>query len=262
MNTICYKLPAFTNKPTINSCFFRVLSCNFVAKSIIISVCSSAALKINTAALCLLLVTPMAALTGDGPQTTSPAPEASVLDHFSSEQRQKLMAGEAVFEHVESKEPDGSTQGHGQASALIKAPAAECLRLFCEFDKHYQFFPRNKTSEVVESSATKVLVRKVYTFYMMNVEYTIAYSIDPGACRVDYHLDLSCPHDIDDAAGFFHFEKIDDRRTLLTYAATRVDTGIKVPAFIRKYVTTRDLPAVVMNVKKRIESGGKWTTED
>ena len=221
--------------------------------------CGSAALLVCAAILCLLLVTPMSALSGDGPQPARPTPEKSVLDRFSPEQRQKLTAGEAVFEHVESKEPDGSTQGHGQASALIKAPTVECLRLFCEFDKHYQFFPRNKTSKVVESSETQFLVYKVYTFYMMNVEYTIVYSIAPGTGRVDYHLDLSRPHDIDDAAGFFHFERVDDRRTLLTYAATRVDTGIKVPAFIRKYVTTRDLPAVVMNVKKRIESGGTWT---
>ncbi len=222
----------------------------------------SAASLVCAAILCLLLVTPMAAISGDVPQPAKRAPETSVLDRFSPEQRQKLMAGEAIFEHVESKEADGSTQGHGQASALIKAPAAECLRLFCEFDKHYQFFPRNKTSEVVESSETKVLVRKIYTFYMMSVEYTIAYAIEPGATRVDYEVDKNYTHDIDDAAGFFHFEKIDDHNTLLTYAATRVDTGIKVPAFIRKYVTTRDLPAVVTNVKKRIESGGKWTTED
>jgi len=205
---------------------------------------------------------PSAALSGDGEQPASPTSEASVLDRFSPEQRQKLMAGEAVFEHVESKEADGSTHGHGQSSALIEAPADECLRLFCAFDKHYQFFPHNKTSEVVESSETKVLVRKVYSFYMMTVEYTIAYSIDPRACRVDYQLDTSYPHDIDDAAGFFHFERFDDRRTLLTYAATKVDTGIKVPAFIRNYITTRDLPAVVMNVKKRIESGGKWSKDE
>lgn len=189
------------------------------------------------------------------------AEEKSPLDRFSAEQRQKLLAGEAVYEQVKTQGPDGKTQGHGESYVIIAAPIAECWKIFTRFNEMQLYFPRKKVSEVIESKPDRAVVKKVFDFYVIEMQYTMDYKIDEKNHRIEFSLDKNYPHDLEDSAGFFLFEKIDDQRTLFSYAATKVDTGVKVPEFISDYLTSRDLPAVAANVKKRIESGGKWTKE-
>jgi hypothetical protein len=199
----------------------------------------------------LLMVVCSAAAAADSP-----------LDRFTAEERQKLTKGEAVYRHVKTEGEDGKIHGHGESYAVINAPIDRCWKIFTEFDKHQLYFPRKKKSEVVKSEGNKYWVYKQFEFYVVTVEYTVLYTVDKERRRVDFDMDKSYPHDLEDTAGYFQFEKLDDKRTLFTYAATRVETGLKVPGFIQEYLTSRDLPAVVLNVKKRIESGGKWTKDD
>ncbi|HUT53662.1 MAG TPA: hypothetical protein VM658_09740 [bacterium] len=212
--------------------------------------------------LFVLLAVLLAALAAGGAgEGQAQAGAKSPLDRFSAEQRQKLLAGEAVYEQVKTQDADGVTHGHGESYVIIAAPVAECWKIFTRFDEMQLYFPRKKLSEVIESSPGRAVVKKVFDFYVIEMQYTIDYKIDEQARRVDFQLDPKYPHDINDTAGFFLFEKIDEKRTLFSYAATKVDTGVKVPGFIQDYLTSRDLPAVAANVKKRIESGGKWTKD-
>ena len=190
------------------------------------------------------------------------ASDGSPLDRFNPDQKKKLLAGEAVFEHVKTSGPDGKIEGHGQASILINKPIEYCFKIFCEFDKQQLYFPRKKKSEIVKITGNKVLVYKLFDFKLAKIEYTVLYTVDPKNYRVDFRMDPSYPHDLNNAAGFFLFERADENRTLFTYAATKVDTGLKVPSALQDYLTSRDLPNVVINVKKRIESGGVWTKKE
>ncbi len=81
---------------------------------------------------------------------------------------------------------------------------------------------------------------------------------DKARYRVDFYLDPSYDHDIHDSAGYFYWEKIDDKSSLITYAVTKLDVGIPVPRFIVKALSSRDLPGILENLKKRIESNAKW----
>jgi hypothetical protein len=188
-------------------------------------------------------------------------PEKSPLDRFSPEQQAKVKAGEAVYQHGQSVGMDGKTTGHGESHVLINKRASECFRVFLEFDKHQLYFPRKKASEVVKAWDDKALVHKVFDFYVVEVEYAVLCAIDSKNRRVDFQLDTKYKHDIEDTAGYFLFEPVDDKTTLFTYAATKVQTGLKVPFSIQNYLTSRDLPDVVANVKMRIESGGTWTKD-
>lgn len=172
-----------------------------------------------------------------------------------------MKAGEAVYQHVQSEGKDGKTTGHGESYVLINKPADECFRVFLEFDKRQLYFPRKKASEVVKPWDDKALVHKVFEFYVVEVEYTVLCTIDRKNRRVDFQLDPEYKHDLEDTAGYFLFEPVDDKTTLFTYAATKVQTGLKVPFSIQNYLTSRDLPDVVANVKMRIESGGTWTKD-
>ena len=146
--------------------------------------------------------------------------------------------------------------------AIIKAPIADCFRIFCDFNQHAKFFPRKTKSHVIKSTPTTATVEKEFNFYGFTVKYVVLYTIDAKNFQVNYQLDPAYPHDIKDTAGFFKFEKLDDNRTLFIYAVTKLDTGIAVPGFIQDYLSSRDLPAVVMNAKKRIESKGTWVKDE
>jgi hypothetical protein len=188
--------------------------------------------------------------------------EKSPLDRFTPEQLKKLNAGEAVFEHKEQKGDDGKLHGFGQSTIIINKPVKECFKIFSEYNKQHLYFPRKKNSEIVKAWENKALVKKEFDFYVTSIEYTVLYTADEKNHRVDFEMDKNYPHDIEDTAGYFVFFKIDDKRTLFTYAATKVETGVKVPGFIKDYITSKDLPTVVINVKKRVESGGKWKKDD
>lgn len=208
--------------------------------------------KKRTAPAALLLVALIPLIVAGGK-------EAGPLDRLNPEQKKQLEQGKPVFEHVEEEGPDGTTRGYGRSMILIRAPVDKCFEIFCEFDKQHLYFPRKTRSAVVKRWEDKALVEKELDFMVAKVKYTMIYTIDPERHRVDFELDPALPHEnINDTAGYFHFEKVNDRLTLFTYGVTRLDTGVKVPATIQQYLTSRDLPHVAENVKKRIESGGKW----
>jgi len=186
---------------------------------------------------------------------------ASALAAFTQDQRKELLAGKTVFEHVETTGVDGETRGHGEAAVLINAPVDECFRIFCDFNKMQEYLPHKTKSEVIKSSEGEALVYKELKFLFKTISFTSRYTIDKKAHRVDFEIDPAFPHDIKASAGFYQFDAVDENRTLFSYALTRMDSGIKIPEFIQKLMTSRDLPNVVVNVKKRIESGGTWTKD-
>jgi len=179
-------------------------------------------------------------------------------EKLKPEQKKDLEAGKAVYEYVKTENADGTTGGYARSLILINAPIKECWKIFCEFDKHHLYFPRQKGTVVIESSKTQALIQKIFEFYVLEISYYIKYTIDHEKHRINYDLDKSRPHDLEETSGFFRFEKKDDKTTLFIYAVTKVETGLKVPGFIQNYITSRDLPNVAEHVKRRIESGGTW----
>ena len=178
------------------------------------------------------------------------------LDSFNPSQKQELLQDRAIYEYKKSD----NGKGYGQAEIIINAPVETCFVIFSKLDQQYQYFPRKTKSEVIKSEGNTVWLHNEFYFYIGRVEYTSRYTIDRERRRFDFEMDKSYPHNIPESAGYFVFEKIDDQRTLFTYAATRLDTGYQVPQVVQNFITSRDLPAQAINVKKRIESGGKWTT--
>jgi hypothetical protein len=192
-----------------------------------------------------LLASPAAA-ADDGP-----------LAGFSAKQQKRLLAGKAVFGHVRGKgEQD---RGSGRAAVIVDATVEECFAVFDQLDKQYLYFPRKVVSEVVATAGNQRWVRTEVDFTLKRIEYTVRYTVDRARHRFEFALDKSYPHDIAALSGYFSFDEVEPGRTLLTYVALELDSGMAVPDCVRKWVTKRDLPAQVVNVKRRIESGGTWT---
>ena len=189
------------------------------------------------------------------------AGDKTPLDRFSKEQREKLLAGEVVYEYI-NFEGQEKGLGHGQAYVIVKKPIDVCWSMITEFDKKKEYYPRVVVSEVVKREENKAWVREVLDFGIANIEYVMVQNLAPEKRRVDYSLDPAYQHDLKDTQGFWYWEKIDENASLLTYAVTKADVGIPVPEFIVKALSSRDLPGIAGNLKKRIESDGKWRKPD
>jgi len=189
---------------------------------------------------------------------TTETTTATVLDRFSPDQRAILLKGKAIYESILEGEDGGSPSGTCKASILIQAPVDECFRRFAEVESHRLYFPRKTVSNVLEVRDGKTLVYKELDFKLKTIKYHILYSIDPADHRIDFELDKSRPADIKESEGFFHFIEIDEDTTLFDYGITKAELNIKVPGFVRRYLTGKDLPRVVTNYKRWMESGGTW----
>lgn len=198
--------------------------------------------------------------SSDGPYSNTSTPQ-DPLSRFTPEQRKKLLAGEPVFDFKVISVPGQGDKGQARASIIVDAPIKTCFKIFSELDKQYLYFPRKTKSNVVGKEDGRTILYNEFDFYIYKVAFTSRYTIDPVKYRFDFAMDKSFPHNIKETKGYFVFEVVDDKRTLFTYASTDVDSGIKIPAFIQEYLFSRDLPAEAVNVKKRIESGGKWSKQ-
>jgi hypothetical protein len=193
----------------------------------------------------------------DAVRSEAALPDA--LGRFSPEQRAKLLAGEPIYEYVINDGDSGSPSGFGKASVLIQAPADRCFQTFCDFDRHPLFFPHITLSRTVVGQGTNDLILyREMSFPLKTVKFYIHYKVDPAAGRVDFELDKSRPADIRDSGGFFHFIPVDANTTLFDYGLTKAEPGMPVPGFVSRYLTSQDLPRVVSNYKKWLESGGSW----
>ena len=186
----------------------------------------------------------------------------SPLDRFSREQKAKLLMGEAVFEYVIDEAGDKGSKAHGRAVALVNASAEDGYKIFCDFEKEYLYFPRMTVSKVLDTKGNVSRVYKELDFTVMTVRYTHFMTKNDKDLRVDFEKDPDGVNDFKESAGYFQFEKIDDKRCLFIYGLTKGEVGVPVPEFIKNYALSKDLPNIVLSVKKRVESGGKWEKDE
>ena len=184
------------------------------------------------------------------------------LDRFSAEQKAKLLKGEAVYEYMLDEAVDKGSKAHGRAVALINASAEDGYKIFCAFEKEYLYFPRMTVSKMLNTNGNVSRVYKELDFSIATMRYTHFMTRNDKELRIDFERDPDGVNDFKESAGYFQFVKIDDKRCLFIYGLTKGEIGVPVPEFIKKYVTSMDLPNIVLSVKKRVESGGTWQKDE
>ena len=186
------------------------------------------------------------------------AGNVSLLDRYSPDQKKKLLAGEAIFESSKSQNPDDGKEVLGRTAILINQPVAECFKIFCDFDRQYLYYPRMTISRVLKSEGNQVQIYKELDFALATVKYTHILTIDPDDHRVDFVTDPTGKNSVKFTRGYFRFERVDEGRSLFTYEMKKMDTGFRIPGFVKTFLSKQDLPEIAVNLKKRIESGGMW----
>jgi len=187
--------------------------------------------------------------------------EKGPSSRFNDQQLKKLKAGEPVCVFKEDSGKNENVAGYGQCSIIIKAPIKKSFDILSKIDLQVHYVPGKKKSTIVNKTGNKLLIDNEYVFYGKSIKYHSIYTIDAQNLRFEFEIEKSRPHDLAENSGFYQFEKIDEKTTLLTYGATKFDTGFPIPDFVKKFLLGRSLPAMATNIKKYIESNGEWRRE-
>jgi ribosome-associated toxin RatA of RatAB toxin-antitoxin module len=192
------------------------------------------------------------------------AARESPLPDLSFERYEEIRRGEIlVFEETFEAE-DGKDAGRATAYAYFAHPWPTIWAIVTDFAKQREYMPRLTTSRIVKREGDQVWVRFEMEVLWVDLAWVIRYSKDHEARWIHFALDHSYQevNKIDDTQGSWEFIPVEGGDATVVVYRLFVDTGYAVPDFVMSYLTRRDLPDVVGNLRKRVDSGGSWKKGD
>ena len=189
-----------------------------------------------------------------------PAPDPRIPS-FSAKEQAVLDKGQVVVRGGMADAPGGGRIGKGVAYVIINRPPQDAFAILQDYDKTPQFMPRLKKVTIKQRTPEHMkVVQVLHVFLFKSAEYTLDLNFDAAHKRMSWTLDKKADNDIKDTFGSWNFVPYRQGKTLVVYEIA-VDTGVALPGPLENYLTKRDLPGVLMAVKKRTESGGRWTKD-
>ena len=181
---------------------------------------------------------------------------------LSKKQRRRLLKGKTVVTKKIGKNRKGKSVGVGVAYIIVKAPPAALARVLRNYSKQPEYMPRLTNCRVVKKRGRvwMVFLKLLFKFLFIKkrISYTLRMVYEVPNRRISWSLPPNKKNQIKDTKGFWQFDPMKGGKwTLVTYSVY-TDTGLAVPGFIQNALVRGDLPGVLKNFKKRVESGGRW----
>lgn len=168
------------------------------------------------------------------------------------------MAGGVPIHAEAFTDAAGFTCGKGAGVILIWRPIADVWATLTSYEDRVEYIPRLKKLKVLERAPGRARVWQEVDATVTTARYTAWYELDEKAHVIHWKLDPSAgDNTLRDVDGEYTMVAVDEGRTLLSYRST-VGTALHVPRAIQAYMTRKSLPDLLGNIKKRVESGGKW----
>jgi len=139
------------------------------------------------------------------------------------ERHDALARWEIVTEPLEF-ERDGHWYVGGVATGLVKATPDQILAALGDVEALAEVLPRTKRATLIDARGTTRRLELVQGNSIVEAKYTVVLSASESPGRMEFQLDRSRPHDIDDVYGYFTVTPFDDERSAITVAAA-VDVG-------------------------------------
>jgi len=146
----------------------------------------------------------------------------------------------------------------GVTYTLIEATPERLLALLDDEAAYVEVLPRTKQAERVAGDASNVWMLLHQGNALVDASYTMHVTKEPLASRVRFWVDLTRPHDIEDAWGYFRWQPARPGVLLVTFG-TLFDLGVgvlrsvyeerlrkvilEVPQRLRRYVAKTDSQA-------------------
>jgi len=180
------------------------------------------------------------------------------MSEYTPSEWKKIKTGEILISEKQRDNPDGSQSLLFVAKGYINAPREEVWKALRDYNHFYEFFPNVRETKIVKKEGETYWVDYMTKVLVMEVRYTLRFEGIEKYKRIESKLDKERPHDIRDSYSSWLLEDAPEGSGTVVTFTNFVDTGIPAPVAIARRAAKSSLPNVLVNVRKRVESGGKW----
>lgn len=179
---------------------------------------------------------------------------------LSNDEMGQLARGETVV-RPQDLETEGRRYVGGVTYTVLDASAEELMAVLDDPHAYTEVLPKTKYAQRVAAHGRDFLLELHQGNALVDAAYTVYIRKEPERGRVRFWLDLSRPHAIEDAWGFFRYEALEpsDRqapRTLMVYGAL-VDLGAGIIRELYEERLRRAMLAVPQLVRKYLARKGR-----
>jgi hypothetical protein len=206
--------------------------------------------------LVALFLSPLRALGDESVKLSSPPLPPKALEGLSVTDIASLEAGKIVVLKQDSGEGKNK-KSLIKASLLFDQPIEKVWSMLKQTDRQKEYLPHLREAKIIEGNNDGNITEFMLKIMFFNIRYRVDHKFENGTYKLSWHLDPNYKNDLKELYGYYQLYKVDDTHTLARYGS-RVDIGLLVPAFIEDALTRKDLPTALGNVKKWIDSGGKF----
>jgi len=191
---------------------------------------------------------------------TSVAAAGVVSDGLTPEELARVQRGEVV---VHTNLGGGAKEGYAAAFGVMRfSDAGQFWSALGDYDGFPEFLPRVKKAAVIKKEGSTTWLELTIDGGLKPVTYTNVYTHFPDRQRTEWVLDASRPHEpYTKNTGYWQLEELSPGVFLVEHQnAVGVDFGAVavIANRVMNSMLKKDLPKVIENVRRRIESGGKW----
>lgn len=190
-----------------------------------------------------------------------PAPPVPLKASLNADEIKKLTAGEVVVRDASHLKADGKAVGKTKSFTIINAPIDRIFAEVLNPLNQPKYMPRLE-KVLLEKRVGKTAYYHLFVkILIVDVDYHLILSEDynsPELKVMSWKTDKTRENGLKDTYGFWALRPWQDgKKTLLEYDLF-VDTGRMIPEFAQNFLLKRDLPDILDNIRKYMESNGKW----
>ena len=182
-------------------------------------------------------------------------PEHPLLtDEVKAELQEKQVA---VAEKMESGK---SGNAKAVVMGIVDAPPETVWEELNDFEGQQEWTPKVESAKIYTDNSDPDRSGVAFTTRVMlrTLAYHLMMRIDPEIMRVDYSLDEEKENDFERIVGAWQAYPLAEGKSFVVHEID-IKTGIAIPQFLQRFFMNKDLPDIVVSLKKRVESGGTWT---
>ena len=185
-----------------------------------------------------------------------------VSDKLTPEELERVKAGEVILKNDISEK---CKAGEGVAFGVYRCSLDEFWKVVFDYPNYKDIFPRIVYARIRPEGKTDHFFLTDFSIdaTLAKIEYVSFNKLSQDRMRLDFGLDEKFPHKYQkEMNGYWQLEKLGENVYLAEY---KVHVALDIPligGMVNKIVAAmsgKDLPDVLVSIRKRIDSGGTWT---
>ena len=210
----------------------------------------------------LLLITMLFAGLASSPVTAAP-PKGAPTDKdpeaykgLTPKDIETIHKGEvAIIKDIGHEE--STSKGFIKAAVIINQPLQKVYDLTAQDWRQDEYVPYLLKMTLIEKYADGNLDEELIKILFVTLHIRVRWYHHPQSYSFNWELDPKFKNDLRRLEGTWNFYYIDDTHTLGRYS-TVSETGFGIPQSIQDYLTRKDLPEALNQVKLWLDSGSTY----